>query len=75
MVNILAVFSPSTTVGLVEITGVIGCLGLELGLGCLIVFFTVASAGFVDITGVKGWLGLGLLGDVAIGLALFGVAA
>ena len=71
----LAVFFPSATIGLVEITGVTGCLGLELGLGCLTVFSAVASPGFVEITGVKGWLGLGLLGDVAVGLAFFGVAA
>jgi len=70
---VLAVFSPSAIIGLVEITGVTGCLGLELGLGCLIVFFAVVSPGFVDITGVKSWLGLGLLGDVALGLALLGV--
>jgi len=84
MDNVLAVFSPSAVIGLVETTGVAGCLGLELGLallgdaclglGCLTVFFAVASPGFADTTGVKGWLGLGLLGDVALGLALFGVA-
>jgi len=33
--NVLAVFSPSATIGLVEITGVTGCLGLELGLALL----------------------------------------
>ena len=72
--NVLAVFSPSATIGLVEITGVTGCLGLELGLGCLTVFSAAALPVFVDTTGVKGWLALGTLGDVTLGLALFGVA-
>jgi len=70
---VLSVVFASAPIILVEITGVTGWLGLELGLGCLAVFSVVASPGFVDTTGVKGWLVLGLLGDVAIGLVLFGV--
>jgi len=71
--NVLAVFSPSAVIGFVEITGVAGCLGLELGLallgdaciglGCLAMFSVFVFSGFVEITGVKSWLGLGLLGD------------
>ena len=72
--NVLSVFSASAPIILVEITGVTGCLGLELGLGCLTVFSAVASPGFADTIGVKSWLGLGLLGDVTIGLVLLGVA-
>jgi len=82
--NVLTVFSPFTLISLMETTGVAGCLGLELGLasigdacmglGCLVLFFAVASSGFAEMIGVEGWLELDPLGDVATGLALFGVA-